>query len=206
MSWFNEFISLMNQGGPVMWIIFCVAWLAFILIIERTLRLRAWLNQAKVVQANLKSDKNYRPEKLEDDKDSPMSLLYGELDWSVIKDGASLDKQINTHFSELVPKLEGLLPTIAVLGTLLPMLGLLGTVMGMIQVFEAIAIHGTGDPRELADGIGQALLTTASGLLIAIPVVFLHHLLAKRLHLLMVITEQSIHLFRQHYVFMQEAE
>ena len=76
--------------------------------------------------------------------------------------------------------------------TLLPMLGLLGTVVGMINVFEVIALHGTGDPQEMANGISQALLTTASGLIIAIPVIFAHHLLVQRLQALLATTEQSL--------------
>jgi len=75
---------------------------------------------------------------------------------------------------------------------LLPMLGLLGTVTGMINVFEVIALHGTGNPQEMAFGISQALLTTASGLVIAIPVIFFHHLLVQRLQMVLAATEQSL--------------
>ncbi len=53
---------------------------------------------------------------------------------------------------------------------LLPLLGLLGTVLGMLQTFEVIKIEGTGDPRLMANGIRQALLTTQAGILAAIPV------------------------------------
>jgi len=55
-----------------------------------------------------------------------------------------------------------------------PLLGLLGTVTGMIVAFESIAASGTGDPRVVASGIAQALITTASGLIIAIPVSVCH--------------------------------
>ncbi|MFW2372652.1 MAG: MotA/TolQ/ExbB proton channel family protein, partial [Gammaproteobacteria bacterium] len=75
---------------------------------------------------------------------------------------------------------------------LLPMLGLLGTVTGMINVFEVIALHGTGKPEEMASGISQALLTTASGLIFAIPVIFLHHLLSRKVNELMVTTSQTM--------------
>jgi len=72
------------------------------------------------------------------------------------------------------------------------MLGLLGTVTGMINVFEVIAIQGSGDADAMAGGISQALLTTASGLIIAIPVIFCHHLLANRVNALMDITGQAM--------------
>ena len=92
-----------------------------------------------------------------------------------------------------MPRLEGSLPTIAIIGSLLPMLGLLGTVTGMIEVFEVIAIQGSGEAQEMANGISQALLTTASGLIIAIPVIFSHHLLSRKLRYVLALTEQSMH-------------
>ncbi|MCE5252357.1 MotA/TolQ/ExbB proton channel family protein [bacterium] len=61
-----------------------------------------------------------------------------------------------------------------------PLLGLLGTITGMIKAFESIAASGTGDPKVVAAGISEALLTTAAGLFIAIPaVVFYRYLGAK---------------------------
>jgi biopolymer transport protein ExbB len=67
--------------------------------------------------------------------------------------------------------------TIAQVATLL---GLLGTVTGMIQAFNVIAVQGTGDPGAIAGGIGQALITTAAGLIVAIPVVIGQNYLASR--------------------------
>lgn len=55
-----------------------------------------------------------------------------------------------------------------------PMLGLLGTVLGMIQMFEVIAAAGLGDPQKMANGIRLALFTTAAGMMVAIPVIFVH--------------------------------
>jgi biopolymer transport protein ExbB len=86
------------------------------------------------------------------------------------------------HESYLVEESElsrGLRPlsTIAQIATLL---GLLGTVTGMILAFNVIAIQGTGDPAALANGIGQALITTAAGLIVAIPVVIGQNYLASR--------------------------
>jgi biopolymer transport protein ExbB len=58
--------------------------------------------------------------------------------------------------------------------TIAPLIGLLGTVTGMIAAFNSISASGTGDPRVVAGGISQALITTATGLIIAIPVTILH--------------------------------
>ncbi len=61
---------------------------------------------------------------------------------------------------------------------LCPMLGLLGTVTGMIQTFQAITLFGTGDPKMMASGISEALVTTMLGLIVAIPLVLLHALVS----------------------------
>ena len=73
-----------------------------------------------------------------------------------------------------------------------PLLGLLGTVTGMIVTFQAITLFGTGDPKLMAGGISQALVTTVLGLTVAIPVVLLHTLVSGRSkRILHVLQEQS---------------
>jgi biopolymer transport protein ExbB len=59
-----------------------------------------------------------------------------------------------------------------------PLLGLLGTVTGMIRTFQSITLFGAGDPRMMAGGISEALMTTMLGLVAAIPLVLLHAALA----------------------------
>lgn len=78
------------------------------------------------------------------------------------------------------PRLESLLPFIALTAAAAPLLGLLGTVTGMISTFNMISLFGTGDPRTLSSGISEALITTEYGLLVAIPAVMLHAFLNRR--------------------------
>lgn len=78
------------------------------------------------------------------------------------------------------PKLESLLPFIALTATAAPLLGLLGTVTGMISTFSLISLFGTGDPRTLSSGISEALVTTKWGLIIAIPAVLLYAFLNRK--------------------------
>ena len=59
-------------------------------------------------------------------------------------------------------------------------MGLLGTVTGMIQTFQVITLFGTGDPKLMAGGISQALVTTVLGLCVAIPMVLLHTFVSTR--------------------------
>lgn len=197
MNLLNNFLELMGRGGPVMWIIFFTAWVSLVLLIERTLRVNHWLRKATRDQTAFDRDSHYRPT-IKGRKGSPIALILNRLNWQEIHSRSDLAKQMNIHLAELMPRLEGGLPTIAILGSLLPMLGLLGTVTGMIDVFQSIALHGTGNADEMANGISQALLTTASGLIIAIPVIFLHHLLVRRLRLLLAITEQSMLMVYNH--------
>ena len=73
---------------------------------------------------------------------------------------------------------------VGTLAAVLPLLGLLGTVLGMLLSFEVIQVYGTSQPRLLAGGIGQALITTQAGLWMAVPVFFFHHIIHRRLRLI----------------------
>ena len=69
----------------------------------------------------------------------------------------------------VVHELERFINTLGTIAAITPLLGLLGTVVGMISVFTTITTVGVGNPTELAGGISQALVTTAAGLVVAIP-------------------------------------
>ena len=72
------------------------------------------------------------------------------------------------------------LNALGTIGVISPLLGLLGTITGMIRAFDAIARAGVGDPSAVAGGISEALITTASGLIIAIPTIVMHRYLTGR--------------------------
>ena len=74
----------------------------------------------------------------------------------------------------------GSIKSIAVLSSVAPLLGLLGTVTGMITTFMVIATSGTGDAKALASGISEALITTQTGLVVAVPGLFLANFLRRR--------------------------
>ena len=77
------------------------------------------------------------------------------------------------------PILERYLPFLAISAAAAPLLGLLGTVIGMIKTFQLITIFGTGDAKSLSSGISEALVTTALGLVVAIPTLILHGALSR---------------------------
>ena len=79
-----------------------------------------------------------------------------------------------------VPRINRHLPLLKIIAAVAPLMGLLGTVTGMIITFQAITLFGAGDPRLMAGGISQALITTVLGLSVAIPTLLLHNLVSGR--------------------------
>jgi biopolymer transport protein ExbB len=88
---------------------------------------------------------------------------------------------------------------VGTLAAVLPLLGLLGTVLGMLLSFEVIQVHGTSQPRLLAGGIGQALITTQAGLWTAVPVFFFQHIIRRRVRLIRNETEVWFHLMQARF-------
>lgn len=112
-----------------------------------------------------------------------------------------LEELLHERMLGLMPRLDRHLGTLAVLGGIAPLLGLLGTVTGMIHTFELVTLFGSGNERILSQGISEALVTTMSGLIIAVPVLLAHAFLSRRVRVIISELEQSIALFIQarHY-------
>jgi biopolymer transport protein ExbB len=95
-------------------------------------------------------------------------------------DVESLELKLGEAILRETPDLNKMLPVLKIISVVAPLLGLLGTVTGMIVTFQAITLYGAGDPKLMAGGISTALVTTVLGLVVAIPMVFLHTLVASR--------------------------
>lgn len=89
------------------------------------------------------------------------------------------------------PVLERYQGILKVFAAIAPLLGLLGTVVGMIITFQQLTLFGTGDPKLMAGGISQALMTTVMGLVVAIPLVLLHSVVSSASHRLVEILEEQ---------------
>lgn len=114
-------------------------------------------------------------------------------------DVETLELKLDEAILKETPKLERFLTIIKLISAVAPLFGLLGTVTGMIVTFQAITLFGTGDPKLMAGGISQALVTTVLGLVVAIPTLLLHSVVAgmsKRL--VHVLEEQSAGLIAEH--------
>ncbi|MFU8833513.1 MAG: MotA/TolQ/ExbB proton channel family protein, partial [Wenzhouxiangella sp.] len=89
----------------------------------------------------------------------------------------SLAEEVGEREAVFLQRYLGLLATIA---NVSPLLGLLGTVLGMINAFNVIAAEGVGTPATLGGGISEALITTAAGLSVAVPMLLVHRYLSAR--------------------------
>lgn len=106
-------------------------------------------------------------------------------------DTETLELKLDEAILREVPPLEKWQGSIKVIAAVAPLLGLLGTVTGMIETFQAITLFGTGDPKLMAGGISQALVTTVLGLVVAIPLVLLHSVVAGRSKALIEVLEEQ---------------
>jgi biopolymer transport protein ExbB len=95
----------------------------------------------------------------EENRSTDIETLELKLDEAILRESAKLDR---------------FLWAVKVVSVVAPLMGLLGTVTGMIRVFTTITLVGTGDPKMMASGISEALVTTMLGLLVAIPLVLIH--------------------------------
>ncbi|MEY1661801.1 MotA/TolQ/ExbB proton channel family protein [Alcanivorax sp. REN37] len=93
--------------------------------------------------------------------------------------------------SQEIHDMEKFLNVLGTVANIAPLLGLLGTVFGMIAVFSAIMLHGSGDTGQLAGGISEALITTAAGLIVAIPAMFFYRFFLRRVDEIAVRMEQN---------------
>lgn len=103
----------------------------------------------------------------------------------------AMKDSVQQQATQVAHEMERFLNTLGTIALISPLLGLLGTVFGMIEVFTAIMLQGTGNAGVLAGGISQALITTAAGLLVAIPAMIFYRALTRRVDTLLVTMEQD---------------
>lgn len=170
-----------HQGGPVGYVILGVGILALLIALERFFSL---MIMGAKIRRQLKDDVAR--------EDNPLGRVMKVKDQypSVAYD--TLELKLSEAILREMPKITRNLTLIKIISVVAPLLGLLGTVTGMINTFQAITLFGTGDPKLMAGGISQALVTTVLGLVVAIPTVFLYTLLNTRSrNLLLILQEQS---------------
>jgi len=151
-----------DQGGPVGYIILAIGFIGLLIALERLISL---VLIGSKVERQLKSTTAT--------SDNPLGRVMQVKDNNPNLDTETLELKLSESILREVPKLSKRLTLIKIISVVAPLIGLLGTVTGMINTFQAITLFGTGDPKLMAGGISQALVTTVLGLVVAIPMVFI---------------------------------
>lgn len=149
-----------QQGRIVGYIILALGFIGFLLVIDRAARLAR-------TNGRIKKQLKDMDHANEDNPLGRMMTVYFEN--KHLDDLDVLSKKLDEVTFKDISELRKGLPTVKVLAAIAPLLGLLGTVTGMISTFQAITLFGAGDPKLMAGGISQALMTTVLGLVVAIP-------------------------------------
>ncbi len=169
-----------DQGGVVGYVILGLGLLALIIAVER-LAILGWTS----LRIRRQTAKPEQP------GDNPLGRVLGVYHANPSADTETLELKLGEAILKETPRLNRLLMFLKVIAVVAPLLGLLGTVVGMIVTFQAITLFGTGDPKLMAGGISQALVTTVLGLCVAIPTVLLHALVSSRAKRLTQILEEQ---------------
>jgi biopolymer transport protein ExbB len=177
----------MEQGGPVMWPLLIFSILGFAVLIERFFALRkARINVNEVlakIRKALMVNRSVRDAvKICEQYQGPVASVMkaGLLKYGQPKE--DLEKTIENAASYEMARLERGLAFLATVANVAPLLGFLGTVTGMINSFEALAREGLSNPGLVAAGISEALITTAAGLIIALPMQLAYNFFSTRIN------------------------
>ncbi|MFP4428648.1 MAG: MotA/TolQ/ExbB proton channel family protein [Desulfovermiculus sp.] len=174
-----------RAGGFLVWPLIGIAGLALVLVAERLVfMLGIRSNSDRIMNQITHLAENNEWQKCRElcaaHQRAPLCRVIGKALDYVGESRQAVENALQEGVLSQLPRLERFLPTLNVLAAIAPLLGLLGTVTGMISTFQAITIFGTGEPKVMAGGISEALITTQIGLGIAVPIMFLHHLLDRR--------------------------
>ena len=182
------FRERIEQGRTVGYVIIVLGIFGFLVSIERWLFLSG---ASTKVRRQLKS--------AEPNEDNALGRILAVYHQNKEIDTETLELKLDEAILKETPKFEKRQGTIKVLAAVAPLMGLLGTVVGMIETFQMITLFGTGDPKLMAGGISQALMTTVMGLVVAIPLVLLYSLVAAKSRALVeILEEQSAGMIARH--------
>jgi biopolymer transport protein ExbB len=189
-------LELLIAGGWVMWPILLCSALALAIIIERFWSLR----RSKVLPLDLGDEVRQwaasgrlDPKHIETLRaNSPLGAILAAAIEVRHRPREQMKERVEDVGRHQLHGMERFLNTLGTISGISPLLGLLGTVFGMIQMFLGILTHGVGDANQLAGGIGEALITTAAGLCVAIPAFMFYRYFRGRIAEYVVEMEQQV--------------
>lgn len=181
-----------RQGGTVGYLILLLGMVALVLASYKLIMLA--LEQKRVKQQMQRLDQS--------SANNVLGRILQVPEQHPSTDLESLELRLGEAILKETPKLNAGLMFLKIIAVVAPLMGLLGTVTGMIVTFQSITLFGTGDPKLMAGGISQALVTTVLGLCVAIPTVLLHTAASSRAKRLQeILEEQSVGLIAQRAEF-----
>lgn len=168
------------QGGMIGYLIIALGLVALVLALWRLFSL---IRTDRAIQGQL--------HKLDEPGENPLGRILrvyrSGSDW----DTEALELKLGEAVLREIPRVNTGLGFLKIVAAVAPLMGLLGTVTGMIITFQAITLFGAGDPKLMAGGISQALVTTVLGLTVAIPTLLLHQLVQSRAKSISELLEQE---------------
>jgi biopolymer transport protein ExbB len=177
-----------NQGGIVGYSIIALGLIGLLIAIWRCIALTV---AAQKVSAQLKSDTA--------SSDNPLGRVLAAYEANRNADTETIELKLSEAALKEMPGLTKGLLFIKVVSVVAPLMGLLGTVTGMIKTFQVITLYGAGDPKMMAGGISQALVTTVLGLVVAIPMVLIHTIVSGQSRkIINIISSQSAGIVAEH--------
>jgi len=165
----DTWLERINAGGFVGYVIIIILTLGLVM---GAMRFKFLDEESKSINKELETN-NFSDDSIL----GKLNSIYSKYSGNNPED---LESQLEDILAKATPPLEKNLSVIKLLAAVAPLLGLLGTVIGMIETFQAITLFGTGDPKLMAGGISQALVTTMLGLIAAVPLLFVHNILDSR--------------------------
>lgn len=159
-----------EQGGLVGYVIMGLGLIALLVALERLYTLSAIGTRLAAQRRRIDEPQD----------DNPLGRVLMAYHQNKGVNAETLEMKLGEAVLKELPSINRFLNFLKITAVAAPLLGLLGTVTGMIVTFQAITLFGTGDPKTMAGGISQALVTTVQGLCVAIPVVFLHSICSTR--------------------------
>ena len=174
-------LEQISSGGAIGYTILVMGVIGLIIALMRLFSLQGTARRVRAQRKSSAASTN-----------NPLGRVYAVREANPTASPETLELKLDEAIMRETPKLERFQSLLKVIAGVAPLMGLLGTVVGMIKTFQTITLFGTGDPKLMADGISQALVTTAEGLIVAIPLVFLHSLVSGRSkELIEILEEQS---------------
>ena len=178
-----------HAGGPVGYTITAMLAIGLLLGIYKLVTLSA-------TGAKMRSQLN----NIDNPSDSnPLGRILKVYHANKAADTESLELKLDEAILKELPSIDFGINLIKIFAAIAPLLGLLGTVLGMIATFQQITLFGTGDPRIMAGSISMALVTTAQGIIAALPLILMHSIVAGRSKSIVhILDEQTAGFIAQH--------